>query len=228
MATPPEQALQRTHACALTLSMPFLAVNLLDGFTKAALATSPALFWTYDVTKWVLLPAVTLFAMRLWCGARAADFGLHGPAPRWSPAQLSGLCALFTALAMSYFAFRSLAAAFLRRQPQLRAGGAVAGGGRASAGGAVPVRDRRGGRGAVLPGRAAGDHGTAGDRRGTGDRLRAGLFHPVRAVALREQRGRSRSPPGSYGVVAAVFALRVRNLWPLIAGHFATDFVAFY
>jgi membrane protease YdiL (CAAX protease family) len=33
---------------------------------------------------------------------------------------------------------------------------------------------------------------------------------------------------GLYGVVAAVFALRVRNLWPLIAGHFVTDFVAFY
>jgi membrane protease YdiL (CAAX protease family) len=33
---------------------------------------------------------------------------------------------------------------------------------------------------------------------------------------------------GLFGVVAALFALRVRNLWPLIVGHFVTDFVAFH
>jgi membrane protease YdiL (CAAX protease family) len=31
---------------------------------------------------------------------------------------------------------------------------------------------------------------------------------------------------GLYGVVAALFALHARNLWPLIVGHFAADFVA--
>jgi membrane protease YdiL (CAAX protease family) len=33
---------------------------------------------------------------------------------------------------------------------------------------------------------------------------------------------------GLYGAVAALFALRVRNLWPLMVGHFAIDFVALH
>src|SRR5215470_10059885 len=103
MVQVPHQAAHRTYACALTLSMPFFAVNLLDGFSKAALATTPRLFWTYDITKWVLLPAATFFAMRVWCGVRLADFGLRGGAPRWSPTQLSMLCVLFTLLALSSF-----------------------------------------------------------------------------------------------------------------------------
>jgi membrane protease YdiL (CAAX protease family) len=227
MATSPEQAVQRTHACALTLSMPFLAVNLLDGFTKAALATSPTLFWTYDVTKWVLLPAVTLFAMRVWCGARAADFGLHGPGPCWSPAQLSGLCALFTALAMSYFAFRSLAAPFFTSNPsfeleELLPEGAARLPAVLYLCATAAVVEELFYRGVLLEAMAP---------------LGAGVGPAIVYVVVSstlfglshfESSAAEVLATGLYGVVAAVFALRVRNLWPLIAGHFVTDFVAFY
>ena len=208
--------------------MPFLAVNLLDGFTKTALADSPALYWAYDITKWVLLPAVTLFAMRVWCGARAADFGLHGPGPRWSLAQLLGLCALFSALAMAYFGFEALGAQFL---PD--AGGSFDLGGLLPEGAArlptvlylcatAAVVEELFYRGVLLE--AIAPLG-AGWWRAivyvTASSTLFGLSHfesgAVEVLAT-----------GLYAVLAAVFALRVRNLWPLIVGHFATDFVAFH
>jgi membrane protease YdiL (CAAX protease family) len=227
VGVPAGRTAQRTQACALALSAPFLVVNLLDGFTKPALAVWPRLFWTYDVTKWVLLPAVTLFAMRVWCGTRPADFGLHGPAPRWSPAQLSGLTVLFAALAMSYFAFQFLGARVL------------------PSGGSFDLA-------ALLPEGAARLPAVLylcttaalieelfyrGVLREAMAPAGAGLGQATAyVVASSTLFGASHFEGGAvevfatglYGVVAALFALRVRNLWPLIVGHFAIDFVAFH
>jgi membrane protease YdiL (CAAX protease family) len=227
VALPPDRAAQRTHTCALTLSAPFLLVNLLDGFTKPALAQLPRLFWTYDVTKWVLLPAVTLFAMRVWCGTRQADFGLHGPAPHWSLAQLSGFTVLFTALAMSYFGFQLLGARFLP------AGGTFdlvallpEGAARLAAvlylcvtAAVVEELFYRG----VL--REAMAPAGAGLGRATGYVV---VSSTLFGVSHFEGGAVEIFATGLYGVVAALFALRVRNLWPLIVGHFATDFVALH
>jgi membrane protease YdiL (CAAX protease family) len=227
MAMTPGRAPQRGSACALSLSAPFLAVNLLDGFTKPALATSPVLFWAYDVTKWLLLPAVTLFAMRVWCGARAADFGLSGPAPRWSLAQLSGLCVLFTVLAMSYFAFRSLATPFLPGGANFDLAELLPEG--AAHLPAVlylcttaAVVEEFFYRGVLLQTMAPA--GTGAGRASVYVALSSALF----GLSHFESGGVEILATGLYAVVAAVFALRLRNLWPLIVGHFVTDFVAIY
>jgi membrane protease YdiL (CAAX protease family) len=222
----PGQVRQRASACALALSVPFLAVNLLDGFTKPALATSPALFWAYDVTKWVLLPAVTLFAMRVWCGARAADFGLHGPGPRWSLAQLSGLSVLFTVLAMSYFGFRSLATQFLPPGgsfdlAELMPVGAAHLPALLYLCTTAAVVEELFYRGVLLE--AMAPAGTGAGRASVYVAFSSTLF----GLSHFESGAVEVLATGLYGVVAAVFALRVRNLWPLIVGHFATDFVAF-
>jgi membrane protease YdiL (CAAX protease family) len=220
-------ALRRGFACALTLSTPFLLINLLDGFTKSALAATPAIFWAYDITKWILLPAVTLFAMRLWCNAHVSDFGLQGPGERWSMTQLSALTVLFSALAMSYFGFQTLA---VRVFP---------GGGTFDLGELMPLGtaylpvvlylcataafvEELFYRGVLLEAMAPVG---AGAGRAAGyvvfSSTLFGLSHfesgPAEIVAT-----------GLYGAVAALFALRVRNLWPLMVGHFATDFVAFH
>lgn len=220
-------AQRRTSACALTLSAPFLVVNLLDGFTKPALATTPPLFWTYDITKWVLLPAVTLFAMRVWCNARTADFGLEGPGQRWSAAQLSALTVLFSALAMSYFGFQTLA---VRLFP---------GGGTFDLGELMPpgsahlpvvlylcvtaaFAEELFYRGVLLEAMAptgAGLGRAAGYVAFSSTLFGLSHFESGTAEIL---------ATGLYGAVAALFALRVRNLWPLMVGHFATDFVAFH
>jgi membrane protease YdiL (CAAX protease family) len=219
------QAVQRTHACALTLSIPFFAVNLLDGFTKAALAAAPRLFWTYDVTKWVLLPAATFFAMRVWCGARPADFGLRGPAPGGSPAQLSVLCALFTVLALSYFAFQWLAAHFVTGHPRFDLETVLPDGSARLAAvlylcATAAVVEELFYRGVLLEAIAP---------------LGAGLAPAIAYVAISstlfglshfENGAVEVLATGLFGVVAAAFALRARNLWPLIVGHFAIDFVA--
>ena len=225
MFRPLNRAVHRTHACALTLSVPFFAVNGLDGFTKAALAASPQLFWTYDLTKWLLLPAATLFAMRVWCGVRPADFGLQGPAPRWSPAQLSALCVLFAVLALSYFAFQWLAAHFVSNNPRFDLETVLPDGSArlpavlylcASA----AVVEELFYRGVLLEAMAPPG---------------AGLAPMVGYVVVSSALfGQSHFEGGAvevwatglFGVVAALFALRTRNLWPLIAGHFVIDFVA--
>src|SRR3990170_1800496 len=93
-------------ACALILSAPFLLVNLLDGITKPELAAFAHLYWSYDVTKWVLLPATTLFALRIWCGSRASAYGLQIPGRQHSLGALWALCVLYVALSMSYFGFQ--------------------------------------------------------------------------------------------------------------------------
>ena len=223
----PGHAAQRMHACALTLSAPFLIVNLLDGFTKPALALWPRLFWSYDVTKWVLLPAVTLFAMRVWCGARPADFGLHGPAPRWSPAQLSGLTVLFTAMAAAYFAFQFLGGLFLPNVGTFNLAALLPEGAArlpavlylcATAALIEELFYRGVLREAMAP--VGAGLGRAAAYVAASSAL-FGLSHfEGGAVEI--------FATGLYGVVAALFALRVRNLWPLIVGHFAIDFVAFH
>ncbi len=224
---PSGRAAQRTHACALTLCVPFFLVNLLDGFTKPALALSPRLFWTYDVTKWVLLPAVTLFAMRVWCGARPADFGLHGPAPRWSLAQLSALTVLFAALAMSYFGFQLLGARFLpgggifALAPLLPEGAARLPAVLYLCATAALVEElfyRGVLREAVAPAGARPERATPF----------VGVSSTLFGLSHFEGGAVEVFATGLYGVAAALFALRVRNLWPLIVGHFAVDFVAFH
>ena len=219
------EVVQRTHACVLTLSVPFFAINLLDGFTKSALAATPRLFWTYDVTKWVLLPAATFFAIRVWCGTRPADFGLRGPAPRWSPAQLSVLCVLFTVLALSYFAFQWLAAHVVTSQPRFDLETVLPDGAArlptvlylcATA----AVVEELFYRGVLLEAMAP---------------LGAGIAPMIAYVAISsslfalshfESGAAEVFATGLYAIVAAIFALRARNLWPLIVGHFVTDFVA--
>lgn len=227
MDLPSGRVVLRTHACALTLSAPFFIVNLLDGFTKPSLALSPRLFWIYDVTKWVLLPAVTLFAMRVWCGTRLSDFGLHGPAPRWSLTQLSALTVLFTALATSYFAFQLVGAQFLP-------GGATFNLGAVLPEGAARLPtilylcitaaliEELFYRGVLLE--AMAPVGAGPGRATAYVVVSSALF----GVSHFEGGAVEIFATGLYGVVAAVFALRVRNLWPLIVGHFAIDFVAFH
>ena len=218
---------RRASACALTLSAPFFVVNLLDGFTKPALATTPALFWAYDVTKWVLLPAVTLFAMHVWCGARPADFGLQTPGPRWSLGQLAGLSVLFTVLGMSYFGFRALAVPFLSGTgsfdlDELMPSGAVR----------LPVVlylcatasivEELFYRGVLLEAMAPVGAGVGrASAYVASSSMLFGLSHFESGAA-------EILATGLLGVVAALFALRVRNLWPLMIGHFAIDFAAFH
>jgi membrane protease YdiL (CAAX protease family) len=220
-------ALRRGFACALTLSAPFLAVNLLDGFTKPALAATPALFWAYDVTKWVLLPAVTLFAMHMWCDVRPSDFGLRGPGRHWSVAQISALAVLFSALAMSYFAFQALAVRFFP------------GGGTFDLTEVMPLGaaylpvvlylcasaafvEEFFYRGVLLE--AMAPAGAGAGRAAAYVAFSSTLF----GLSHFESGPGEILATGLYGVVAALFALRVRNLWPLMVGHFATDFVAFH
>jgi membrane protease YdiL (CAAX protease family) len=220
-------ALRRGFSCALVLAAPFLAVNLLDGFTKPALANIPALFWVYDVTKWILLPAVTLFAMRMWCNARLSDFGLQGPGKRWSMVQLSVLTVLFSALAMSYFGFQTLA---LRLFP----GGATFDLGEVMPLGSAylpvvlylcvtaAIVEELFYRGVLLE--AMAPAGSGAGRAAGYVALSSMLF----GLSHFENGSAEILATGLYGVVAALFALRVRNLWPLMVGHFATDFVAFH
>jgi membrane protease YdiL (CAAX protease family) len=219
--------LRRESACALALSTPFLVVNLLDGFTKPALATIPAIFWVYDLTKWVVLPAVTLFTMHMWCGARASDFDLQGPGQRWSLTQLSALSVLFSMLAMSYFGFRALAARFLPTEGNFDLGALL------PVGEAhllvvvylcltAAVVEELFYRGVLLETIAPAG---AGVGRAT---AYVALSSTLFAFSHFESGAAEVLATGLYGVVAAVFALRVRNLWPLIIGHFITDFVAFH
>lgn len=215
----------RSPACALTLALPFVAVNLLDGFTKPALASDPTLFWSYDFTKWVLLPAASLFAMRVWCGSGLGDFGLRAAKPGRELAILSGLTVLYTALSMSYFAFQMLAQRWLPSAASFELSELLpAGPARilvlAYLSATAACVEEFYYRGVLLETIAPARSGL----------VRAAAYTVVSSALF----GASHFESGTsevlaaalYGVVAALFALRVRNLWPLIVGHFATDLVA--
>jgi len=216
------EAFARFPGCALVLSVPFLLVNLLDGFTKPALAQTPLLFWIYDVTKWVLLPAATVFAMRMWCGASLSSFGLRGPDVRW----LSALSVLYTVLAMSYFAFRALALQVIPEEPSFDLAELLPGGWAR-----LPVVlylcataafvEEFFYRGVMLEALAPAGSGPG---RSSAYVLASSILF---GLSHFENGSVEIFATGLFGVVAAVFALRIRNLWPLIAGHFATDFLAF-
>jgi membrane protease YdiL (CAAX protease family) len=218
---------RRRTICTWALATPFLLVNLLDGFNKAALATNAAVYWAYDLTKWVLLPAATLFAMRVWCGMRPADFGLRGVDARWSPAALAGLTVLFTVLSLSYFLFEMLGEHLLPDESGFTIDELVpvGGGSRwlviaylAVSAGLIEELFYRG----ILRELIAPEGGGV---------VRASGYVVVSSVlfGLSHFEGGTVSilASGLYGVVAALFALQVRNLLPLMVGHIVIDLIGF-
>lgn len=219
---------ERGSACTWLLAAPFLLVNLLDGFNKPALAYDVRLYWAYDLTKWVLLPAVTLFAMRVWCHVRPADFGLHGPDQRRSAKTLAGLTVLGVALSMSYFLFDALGERLYPDSEGFSIDEVMPTGGAlrwlvvaylAASAGLVEEFFYRG----VLRELIAPEGAGVG---------RASAYVVVSSVlfALSHFEGGSVAilASGLYGVVAALFALRVRNLVPVIVGHFTIDLISLH
>jgi len=216
----------RGTACTWLLAAPFLLINLLDGFNKPVLAYDVRVYWAYDVTKWVLLPAVTLFAMRVWCHVRAADFGLHGPDQRWSAKALTGLTVLGIALSMSYFLFDALGERLYPDSEGFNIDEVMPTGGAvrwlvvaylAGSAGLVEEFFYRG----VLRELIAPEGAGIG---------RASVYVVVSSVlfALSHFEGGAVAifASGLYGVVVALFALRVRNLVPVIVGHFTIDLIS--
>ncbi len=217
----------RRTICTWALAAPFLLVNLLDGFNKAALATNAAMYWAYDLTKWVLLPAATLFAMRVWCRVRPADFGLRGANGRWSPAALAGLTVLFTVLSLSYFLFEMLGEYVLPDESAFSIDELMPVGGwsrwlviayLAVSAGFIEELFYRG----ILRELIAPEGGGV---------VRASSYVVASSVlfGLSHFEGGTVAilASGLYGVVAALFALQIRNLVPLIVGHIVIDLIGF-
>lgn len=70
-------AVRSRYAIAIWVSVPFVALGVLDGVWKSALLVGPHLgFWVYDLTKWVLLPIVLMGVLHRFSAIDPRDYGL--------------------------------------------------------------------------------------------------------------------------------------------------------
>ena len=70
------------YEAALWTSAIFITASLVDGWLKIALLRGPLIhFWIFDLTKWLVLPAVLILALRRSADVRPQGYGLtstHG------------------------------------------------------------------------------------------------------------------------------------------------------
>ena len=67
----------REHAAAAWASAIFAVTGLLDGFLKIQLIQGPLIgYWAFDVMKWLVLPALLMFAVHRAARVAPRDYGL--------------------------------------------------------------------------------------------------------------------------------------------------------
>jgi hypothetical protein len=206
--------------CAGTL--PFMV----NGIVNAAIASNPWLYWSFEVACWVVLPLAVFTVACTRGGLRLEDLGIHGRIRgRRNIPLLLFLCLI--AGPVDLFIYAHLAGIFSRLVPgvALFAYESVI-----PAAGVMRF---------VVAAFFALTAGIVEELYYRGLFFRISEFFPApRAVylgvspvlfALIHWEGAPGNLPATYvfGLLAALFYLALRNLWPLVIGHIYTDLIWF-
>jgi membrane protease YdiL (CAAX protease family) len=204
--------------------VPTAALLTLNGlYLGAAYRVSPALFWLLDIVQFALVPALSLWLLYRIAGVRPRDYGLGTiVAPKQGAASALALYALVVAVFAGGYGFARVltlfipwewpATAFLYSQaiPQHPGGALAMVAYLALSAAFVEEIFYRG-----LPALC----------------VRQDLYPVVSAAAFAaihwESGTRDVAATFLLGLVLALLYLRIRNLWPFVAGHAVTDMLAF-
>src|SRR5471032_2897894 len=72
------QYVQRTGRVLLLCLLPYFALGIADGLFLPALARHPQYFWTYDLSKFVVLPLAYLLCFYRYLHIRPGDYFFTG------------------------------------------------------------------------------------------------------------------------------------------------------
>jgi len=97
---------------------PFVILSLVDGWYKEPLFNwSPLAFWIADVTKFVVVPLISLALLRRYAGITARHYGLERPANLEQADFLKLVALLSVVMAYIYFASSQWAASLFPDRP---------------------------------------------------------------------------------------------------------------
>jgi hypothetical protein len=209
-------------ACAALGIFPYL----INGYINSKIAAWPALYWTFEVVCWVVIPGAVFAVLVRRGGLRAADLGLHGRIfGRDSVGLVILACLVLCPLeAVGYGHVYGYFRTFLPDEGVFKYQTMIPDGGArrelialwfALTAGIVEELYFRG-----LLFRVAGFF--------PAPRALFLALSPLLFAAIHWESGPANAA-GAYvfGVFSAAAFLILRNLWPLIAGHIFTDYIWF-
>ncbi|MBX9632632.1 MAG: CPBP family intramembrane metalloprotease [Burkholderiales bacterium] len=210
--------------------LPLVAQSLFDGFYKGPLHQwSETAFWLVDVTKFVLLPAIVLWALARFGGVRPRDYGFRWPRTEPERERFIGsmLLAGLVLVPLYFVAEELIWRLWPAARPAFTYGSALPGewptrwlvvAYYSLTAGVVEEIVFRG-----LPWAwAAPFAGTSAKRWAW-----VGITSVTFGLVHWENGWPDVLTATLFGIAAAILYLRLRNLWPLVAAHALTDLIAF-
>jgi membrane protease YdiL (CAAX protease family) len=206
-------------ACIAAGTFPYL----INGYINARIASSPALYWTFELLCWLAVPAVVLVVLVRRAGLRFSEIGLNGRIfGRYSVGLVILMCLVMCLLcAWVYHLALGLSRALLPDNPLFEYQSIVPQSGAAHTLAALYL--------ALSAGIVEEIY-----FRGLLHKLAGWAARPVPAyltlspllfASIHWETGWAGTAAAYvFGLFTALAFLLTRNLWPLIAGHFYTDY----
>jgi membrane protease YdiL (CAAX protease family) len=199
---------------------------LINGYVNSKIAAWPALYWSFEVLCWIVIPAAVFAVLVRRDGLRAADLGLHGRIfRRHSVGLVVVACMILCPIdAVGYAGVYGYFRTILPDEGLFKYHSMVPEGGAARllttlyfalSAGIVEELYFRG-----LLFKAASFF--------PGSSALYLLLSPLLFAAIHWESGPANAAAAyTFGLFSAAVFLMIRNLWPLIAGHIYTDYAWF-